>query len=137
MKLSNLLIILFLTGCATPHEPLRVHQEHLDAWTGMPIEALETHTWFLTRPRVKSKTSGGTEIWHYYDGYAATKCNSHGNVSVNNSLFLPSAQYRSWASCADMKVGCNSIFFVKNNIITKYQVTGSCYTSKILLPQHR
>ena len=44
-----------LSGCAT------VRQSDLDAWVGVPVQALDTHPLFLTMPQYRTQTANGVD----------------------------------------------------------------------------
>ncbi|MDP3281492.1 MAG: hypothetical protein U1D41_16315 [Nitrosomonas sp.] len=54
--IAILLFAVLLTGCAT------VRQSDLDAWVGVPVIALDTHSLLLGFPMVKTITDSGIEI---------------------------------------------------------------------------
>ena len=42
-----------------------VRQQDLDAWVGAPVEALDTHSFFITVPMVRTRTDSGIEIRNF------------------------------------------------------------------------
>lgn len=80
MKKLSLLVAatLVLHGCMLAG----VRQQDLDAWVGVPVEALDTHSIFVTIPMYKSYTESGIEIRNYANGKDIAQC--FGNASANN-----------------------------------------------------
>lgn len=80
MRLSKFLftlgISLAVISCAT------VRKQDLDAWVGVPVEALDTHSFFITVPVYRSITSSGIEIRNYANGKDIASCfsNASGNL---------------------------------------------------------
>ena len=54
-------MLLGVTGCV-------VRQQDLDSWVGMPVEALDTHSLFITVPMHKTISASGLEIRNYANG---------------------------------------------------------------------
>ena len=50
---------ILLAGCGI------VRPSDIDTWVGMPIEALDTHSFFITLPMTKRVTAGGLEVRNY------------------------------------------------------------------------
>lgn len=127
----RLCLFLLLTGCAVK----TVRQEDLNAWVGVPVEALDTHSLFLTVPMYKTFTESGIEIRNYVNGIdVAPQCFSHGAgyVSGNN------VNFNTFSSCNNAtKVVCNNIFYIRNGLVTEYAPTGRCYTDETVQPQER
>lgn len=112
-----------------------VRQEDLDAWVGMPVEALDTHSFFITLPLVKTVSSSGIEIRNYPNKRNIGQC--FGSGSVNASGYMNFATYSSFASCSSELVGCDNIFYIKNGVVLEYAPTGRCYTDETVRPQSR
>ena len=75
-----------LSACAT------VRQVDLDSWKGVPVEALDTHSLFITMKLVKTLTDGGVEIRNYINSGDYASCYGSGNAYggggyVNASAF--------------------------------------------------
>ena len=136
MKLMKRIVVLLslvaLVGCALPI----VRQQDLDAWIGQPVSALELHPFFITVPVVKTKTSDGTEIWNYVNGRNIGSCLGGGSVFSGT---VNSAIYNQITNCVSRIGACNSIFYIKENVVLKYIAVGSggvrCMTTKELQPQ--
>ena len=102
-----------LAGCV-------VRQSDLDAWVGMPVEALDTHSRFLTLPMKRSFTESGMEIRNYMNERTV-------NVPVGG-LFM------------SQRGGCHNIFYIdQDGCVIEYRPTPSgnvrCYTDATLRPQ--
>jgi hypothetical protein len=112
-----------------------VRQQDLDAWVGMPVEALDTHSLFITLPMVRTITASGIEIRNYPNKRNIGQC--HGFGSVNANAYLNTATYNSFATCSGGLVGCDNIFYIKNGVVVEYAPTGRCYTNETVQPQSR
>ena len=126
-KLIAVLMLIFLSGCAS------VRQQDLDAWVGMPVEALETHSFFVTVPVYKTRTESGIEIWNYANGADVSSC--FGTASGGKYGNYVSAN--SFATCSSDRIVCNNIFYIKDKRVIEYAPTGRCYTDASLQPQAR
>ena len=130
MKKKSILVLMcvgFLSGCAT------VRQQDLDAWTGMPIEALETHSFFVTVPLYKTKTESGIEIWNFANGADVASC--FGNAYGRRSNRYVSVD--SFSTCSSTRVVCNNLFYIKDKIVLEYKPSGRCMTAEFLQPEAR
>ncbi|WP_337223170.1 hypothetical protein [Delftia tsuruhatensis] len=116
-----------LAGCAT------VRQSDLDAWVGVPVEALDTHSIFLTIPMYRTITPSGIEVRNYLNSDSSESCFGTTNATgkgrtVNATTF---------ASCSNQKVVCNNIFYIKDGKVLEYAPTGNCFTNESARPQSR
>ena len=118
-----------LAACAT------VRQQDLDSWVGMPVEALDMHSFFITLPMVKTVTKSGIEIRNYPNKVNIGQCLGSGRVNATGSLNY--AAYNSFATCSGGLVGCDNIFYIKNDVVIEYAPTGHCYTDDTVRPQNR
>ena len=118
-----------MAGCAT------VRQSDLDAWVGMPVEALDTHSFFLTVPLYKSMTSSGIEVRNYANGGEVARCYS--NAMANTSKNSRYVNANAFSTCSSIQVVCNNIFYIKDGRVLEYAPTGRCYTDDTVLPQKR
>jgi hypothetical protein len=125
-------LTLVLVSCALGRA---VRQEDLDAWVGMPVEALDTHSVFITLPLAKTVTSSGIEIRNYPNKRNIGEC--FGSGSVNASGYMNFVTYSSFATCSGGLVGCDNIFYIKNGVVVEYAPTGHCYTDETVRPQSR
>lgn len=130
--LKNILILATVSGlaaCAT------VRKQDLDAWVGMPVGALDTHSLFITLPMVRTVTASGIEIRNYPNKINIGHC--FGSGGVNTSRSLNSASYSAFATCSGGLVGCNNIFYIKDGVVIEYAPTGRCYTDETVQPEAR
>ena len=111
--ITTLLILAFLWGCATSRQTIS------ESWNGVPVEALDTHSYWVTIPMKKVFKADGTEMRFYIDSGNFTYC-SGGRHSY---------------SCLSEKVTCNNIFYIKNGIVQKYEPAGRCYRKEVQLPE--
>lgn len=123
----QLITTIVISACAT------VRQQDLDAWVGMPAEALDTHSFFITVPMVRTKTESGIEIRNYANGRNFGSCSGFGSANsrgswVNSTLF---------STCSSEWVGCNNIFYIKDGKVIEYAPTGRCFTDERVQPQSR
>jgi hypothetical protein len=99
----------------------------------MPIEALETHSFFVTVPLYKTKTESGIEVWNYANGADVATC--FGNASaVGGSRYV---NINSFSTCSSNRVVCNNLFYIKNKKIEEYKPSGRCYTDETVQPEGR
>lgn len=120
-------LALLIMGCAS------VRQQDLDAWKNAPVEALDTHSLFLTLPMYRSYTESGIEIRNYSNGKDVAQCFGNAFAPKNTSLISASAV----STCSTSRIVCNNIFYIKNNVVLEYAPTGSCYTNESAQPQSR
>jgi predicted metal-binding protein len=121
--------VLALAGCAT------VDQEDLNAWVGVPVEALDTHSFFLTLPVYRSVTSSGMEVRNYANGKDVANCFTNAGATTNKSgKYVNSTAF---TTCSSNKVVCNNIFYIKDGKVVEYAPTGNCYTDETVRPQAR
>lgn len=125
-KLLVLGIAAVLSGCAA------VHKEDLDAWVGMPVEALDTHTFFITVPVERRMTEGGIEIRNYRNGGGGTNCITNAFATGKG----PNANAFAATACSESPV-CNNIFFIKSGRVLEYAPTGRCMTDRSVRPAAR
>lgn len=116
-----------LSGCAT------VRQQDLDAWVGKPVEALDTHSLFITIPMYKSITQSGMEVRNYVNGGDVESCFSNAGVSGKGKY----ASANAFTTCSSSRVVCNNIFYIRDGIVVEYAPTGRCYTDETAQPQAR
>lgn len=163
MKRLLFLFIIFAitTGCATKG----VRVQDLNSWKGVPVEALDTHSKFLTIPMVRTKTSSGIEIRNYVNKRNTSSCiqsaygSSNANINSSSSGYgsistygnranintssrsrasiMGTSQYNAFTRCSSAVVGCDNIFYIKNGRVLEYAPTGQCYTDKTAQPEAR
>ena len=118
-----------LSSCAG----VAVRKQDLDAWVGVPVEALDTHSLFLTVPMVRTKTEGGIEIRNYANGRNMSSCSGSGSTYVSGKW----VQGNAFSNCSSGWQGCNNIFYIKEGKVLEYVPTGQCYTNESVQPQER
>ena len=105
-----------MTACA------HVRQKDLDAWVGVPVEALDTHSFFITVTMYRTITESGIEIRNYSNGRDIAQCFGSG---------------KAFFTCSSGRIVCNNIFYIKNGTVIEYAPTGRCYTNEMVQPQKR
>lgn len=120
------ILVLLLSACKT------VRQEDLISWVNMPVEALDTHSIFLTLPMYKTLSSEGIEIRNYVNSASASKCFAQ---FTNTSNKYVSSQ--AFSTCSSASITCNNIFYIKNGKVLEYAPTGQCFTDKRAQPEKR
>lgn len=120
-------IALTVAACAT------VRKQDLDAWVGIPVEALDTHSFFITVPMYRSVTSSGIEIRNYANGADVAQCFSNANANKTGNYVNANA----FTTCSSGRVVCNNIFYIKEGVVIEYAPTGRCYTDETVQPQPR
>ncbi len=128
-RILTTLVTASLVGCAT------VRKQDLDTWVGVPVEALDTHSFFITLPMIRTVTEGGIEIRNYPNKRQVGQCFGVGGVTANTYVTL--ANYNTFTTCASGLVGCDNIFYIKNGMVVEYAPTGRCYTNATVQPQAR
>lgn len=124
--------VLFLASCAT----LGVRQADLDAWVDVPVEALDTHTIFLSIPMFRTSTASGIEIRNYANGKDVASCYSNAGI-VASGAYVSTARASAFTSCSSGRVVCNNIFYIRDGRVLEYAPTGNCYTDDRVRPQRR
>ena len=124
-----------------------VRQQDLDAWVGVSVDALDTHSFFTTVPMKEVKTKDGFTYRFYNNSKTFTDCTTFGNTSAQVSAFPgaysnPSQAYGSAnnynnTSCGEVTVGCNNVFMIKDGIVKSYTPKGRCYTDETVIPEGR
>ena len=127
MRVLLFSLLVLLAGCAT------VRQQDLDVWVGMPVEALETHSLFVTVPLYKTKTESGIEIWNYANGADVASCFSNAYATGNNKY----VNANSFSTCSSGRIVCNNLFYIKEKVVLEYKPSGRCYTDASLQPEGR
>ena len=128
MKILAIAAALLLAGCGT------VRQSDLDTWVGMPVEALDTHSFFITLPMTKRVTAGGIEVRNYDNTRVIQDCDDMAYAAPvrGGSTYAYGA-----GSCSSTKIGCNNIFYIKGGKVLEYAPTGRCKTDERVRPQKR
>jgi hypothetical protein len=120
-------IVSLLAGCAT------VRQQDLDAWVGVPVEALDTHSFFITVPMFRTRTDSGIEVRNYANGYDVAQCFGNANASMVGNF----VNANTFTTCSSRRIVCNNIFYIKDGKVIEYAPTGRCYTDETVQPQAR
>ena len=120
-------IFSLLAGCAT------VRQQDLDAWVGIPVEALDTHSIFITIPMFRTRTDSGVEIRNYANGRDVAQCFSNAGANRVGNFVNTNA----FTICSSDRIVCNNIFYIKDGKVIEYAPTGRCYTNETAQPQAR
>ena len=131
-SLELLVSIGLCAGCVAYEPPQGVRQHDLDAWVGIPVIALETHSFFVPLPLVKTRTSDGLEIWHYANRQGISSCTANmasSGSSVNYKTYV------SYQQCTSGLYGCDSIFYIREGRVLQYKTSGSCYTTEMHQPE--
>ncbi|HEV2173473.1 MAG TPA: hypothetical protein VGR71_07895 [Nitrospira sp.] len=112
---------------------LSVRQQDLDAWVGVPVAALDTHSVFITIPMYRTVTASGIEIRDYVNGADIASCFTNAGANRVGSFVNSNA----FTTCSTRKIVCNNIFYIKDGKVIEYAPTGRCYTDSTLQPQAR
>lgn len=120
---------LALTGCAG----LMVRPQDLDAWVGVPVEALDTHSFFITVPLIRTRTESGIEIRNYANGIDVSRCSGTANAYNAGSWVNANA----FSTCSSGRIVCNNIFYIRDGKVLEYAPTGRCFTDSTVQPQAR
>ncbi len=129
--------IFIFVSCATAP---KVRQEDLDAWTGVSIEALDTHSLFNTVPMKEVKTKDGFTYRYYNNSESFLKCITNSSSSLNPANQINSSanlNKNSNTTCYEKKVGCNNVFLIKDETVVSYEPKGQCYTDERVQPEGR
>jgi hypothetical protein len=117
-----------LAGCGT------VRQTDLDAWVGMPVEALDTQSFFITLPMSKKVTDSGIEVRNYANTKVLQDCD---DTAFAAPIKGGSVTAYGTTTCTSSTVGCNNIFYIKAGKVLEYAPTGMCKTDDRVRPQKR
>ena len=124
-----------LAGCAGTRPPV-VNQLDLDAWVGVPVIALDTHSLFLTVPMVKTVTDSGVEIRNYVNKRGVSSCGGSGFGTVSSpGSTLSYANFNAFQNCTSGMVGCDNIFYIRDGKVIEYKPVGRCYTNEAVRPE--
>lgn len=131
-------VVLF-SGCAIR----QVRQSDLETWKGVPVEALDTHSLFLTVPMVKTVTESGVEIRNYVNKVGISSCAQNAFGTKNSNVFgmsntaqvMSYANFNSFQNCSSQMVGCDNIFYIRDGKVLEYKPVGRCYTDDSVRPE--
>jgi hypothetical protein len=125
-------LALALASCAMT---MRVHQEDMQSWVGVPVAELDRHPIFLTMQVVRTRTSDGTEIRNYVNGRNVASCSGGGSAFAG---YVDMTTYSQFTDCMQTFAACNNIFYIKGGVVTQYSPIGTggmrCYTTEQLRP---
>ena len=125
--ITAMAIASLLAACAT------VRQQDLDAWVGVPVEALDTHSFFITVPMFRTRTETGIEIRNYANGRDVAQCFGNAGASTVGNFVNANAFTR----CSSTRIVCNNIFYIKDGKVIEYVPTGRCFTDERAQPEAR
>ena len=131
--MNVLKVILLITLALTVAACATVRKQDLDAWVGIPVEALDTHSFFITVPMYRSVTLGGIEIRNYANGADVAQCFSNASGSSTGKYVNANA----FTTCSSNRIVCNNIFYIKSGVVIEYAPIGRCYTDETVQPQPR
>ncbi len=120
-KIIYIPCFLLLASCAS----ILVNEDVVNSWKNVPVEELDTHSFFITVPMIKSKTNSGIEVRNYRNYKTSNQCN------------VSKTSYNVFANCTQNESGCNNIFYIKNGVVIEYRLVGACYTMPYLRPEYR
>ena len=109
-----------------------VRQQDIDAWVGVPVEALDTHSDLRTVLMYRKNEGNGIEIRNYMNGRRrdVAKC---WRISGGGK----SGRYvNTFTTCPDGLIVCNNIFYIKDGKVIEYAPTGQCLNETVQ-PQAR
>lgn len=115
-----------LVGCAT------VRQQDLDAWAGVPVQALDAHPLFASMPMYKTLTDSGVEIRNYANSKDFEQCFASRGIHHGSSRHTG---YADFISCSENHIICNNLFYIENAKVIRYAPTGNCYTDDSVRPR--
>jgi hypothetical protein len=116
-----ILIVNLLTSCRA------VHQADLDSWIGVPVIAVDTHSFLLPLPMIKTVTDSGVEIRVYSNKRGVSSCGGTGVLSNSN--------FNSFQACSAGLVGCDGIFYIRDGKVIETKAVGNCYTDESSRPE--
>ena len=136
MKTMILSLIFLLSSCSPG---LGVRQVDLDAWKNIPVIALDTHSFFMTVPMIKTITPDGLEIRIYSNSKSLTQCVESGNVNANG--YFDYASYSEYTTCSSNTMACENIFYIKDGSVVEYVPVSKggarCFTNETVQPEPR
>ena len=129
-RILVVILVLILAGCKT------VRPTDLDAWRNVPVEALDTHSLFITVPVIKTITDSGIEIRDYVNKVTVGRCFGNGQgARTDGGPYVSYANYNAFATCSSGMVGCDNIFYIKDGKVIEYKPVGRCYTDDTVRPE--
>ena len=125
-KLYSTLLLLVISSCSTTS--IFVNEDVVNSWKNVPVKELDTHSFFITIPMIKTITDSGIEIRNYRNGGTVQRCSASSNGYTS---------YNTFATCSQSQVACNNLFYIQNNVVIEYKLVGSCRTAQFLRPEYR
>ena len=121
------LAVLAMTIATTPAQAGifgKVHQEDVDAWKGVPVEALDTHPLFITMQLQRTVSPNGLEVRNYINGRTITNCfgQQYGDGTTGGH-------------CNNTAIVCNNVFYIREGKVLEYAPQGRCKTNERVRPQ--
>ena len=126
--ISLITFTLFLNGCAN----MTVRQEDINAWVGVSVERLDTHSLFLTLPVAKTITDSGVEVRVYSNKQNFSSCFDSGNI--DGKTYSNDASFSAIQNCSSQLRGCDNIFYIKDKKVLEYKPVGQC---EIVQPERK
>jgi hypothetical protein len=129
---AQLALTMLIAGCAGAG----IRQSDIDAWSGIPVVALDTQSFFLTLPMVKTFTDTGVEIRDYVNKRNVAGCiqNSFGSATMPTNA-ITYANFNNFQLCSSSVHGCDNIFYIRDGKVIEFRPTGYCKTSNLVRPQ--
>jgi len=133
MKKLTVLFFFLISSCSS----ILINQEVVQSWTNIPVSELDTHSWFLTVPMIKTITDDGLEIRNYRNGQTFSQCTGSGGGSGTVTGNTVNVSTSTFQNCLSGEVACNNMFYIKDNIVLEYTLVGNCRTANYLKPEYR
>ncbi|MGE0475029.1 MAG: hypothetical protein AB7P17_15450 [Nitrospirales bacterium] len=108
-----------------------VRQQDLDAWVGIPVEALNTHPSFKNERMFRTRTHGGTEIRNYAYGYNFEECFGKAGAGKIGDF----VEEDTFIRCSSGRIVCNNLFYIRNGKVLEYAPIGLCTTDTKVQPE--
>jgi len=102
----------------------KVHQEDLEAWKGVPVEALDTHPLFLGMQMTRTVSPNGLEVRNYANSKQFSNC---------SGMTYPDGT--TGGHCNAFNVTCNNVFYIRDGKVLEYAPQGRCKTDARVRPQ--
>jgi hypothetical protein len=119
------LVLGLVAGCAT------VRQQDVDAWVGVPVEALDAHPVFLTMPMYRTQTDQGIETRNYVNSKEVAQCFTSAGARSEDKKYV---SHTAFTTCSQNNIVCNNIFYIQSGKVIRYAPTGACYTNDTVRP---
>lgn len=132
-RLTRLQLVMLSAAMISSCAGMLVRQQDLDAWVDIPVEALDTHSFFITVPMIRTRTESGIEIRNYANGRNFASCSATGSANLSGNWI----NSKSFSNCSSEWVGRNNLFYIKDGKVIEYAPSGRCYTDSSVQPQER